>query len=307
MALVAAVLAALRLAEHSGQGQVVDVTLGMAAWTMASDLAAPLVDGRQPTIRDRRHMVSPLANRFRCADERWIVLNMPEPHWWPRFCEAMGRPQWVVEPRFETVKSRFDHMTELIDLIDTQFATKTLAEWGRIFDERGLIWGPAATVAELAADPQAEAAGLHPEIHHPDGTFRTVAAPFRIADADVRPRGPGGGPAHSPDSRGGRFGPRGDRGAGNTGCRRSAGLNSSARPGAPRKGEGVAAGTPWAGRAPDRGEPWPRFDPLTPRRPALFKAPIPQRVRGTTGRVMALSASDRSTEPAANVPHFASA
>ncbi len=191
MALVAAVLAALRLAEHSGEGQVVDVTLlGMAAWTMASDLSAPLVDGRQPTIRDRHHMVSPLANRFRCADERWIVLNMPELHWWPRFCEAMGRPEWVVEPRFETVKSRFDHMTELIDLIDGQFATKTLAEWGRIFDERGLIWGPAATVAELAADPQAEAAGLYPEIHHPDGTFRTVAAPFRIAHADVRPRGP---------------------------------------------------------------------------------------------------------------------
>ncbi len=115
---------------------------------------------------------------------------MPELHWWPRFCEAMGRPEWVVEPRFETVKSRFDHITELVHLIDKQFATKTLAEWGRIFDERGLIWGPAATVAELAADPQAEAAGLYPEIHHPDGTFRTVAAPFRIARADVRPRGP---------------------------------------------------------------------------------------------------------------------
>ncbi len=191
MALVAAVLAALRLAEHTGQGQVVDVTLlGMAAWTMATDLSAPLVDGRQPTIRDRHHMVSPLANRFRCADERWIVVNMPELHWWPRFCEALGRSEWVVDPRFETLRSRFDHMTELIDLIDNQFATKTLAEWGRIFDQHGLIWGPVATVAELAADPQAEAAGLYPEIHHPDGTFRTVAAPFRIAHADIGPRGP---------------------------------------------------------------------------------------------------------------------
>ena len=271
---------------------------------MASDLVAPLVDGRQPTIRDRRHMVSPLANRFRCADERWIVLNMPEPHWWPRFCEAMGRPQWVGEPRFETVKSRFDHMTELIDLIDTQFATKTLAEWGRIFDERGLIWGPAATVAELAADPQAEAAGPYPEIHHPDGTFRTVAAPFRIAHADVRPRGPGGGPAHSPDSRGGRFGPRGDRGAGNTGCRRSAGLNSSGPGGSATESPPGRLGPAGHQTGANRG---PVSTPSPPADLALFKAPIPQRVHGTTGRVMALSASDRSTEPAANVPHFASA
>lgn len=191
MSLVAAVLAALRLVDQTGQGQVIDVTLlGMAAWTMATDLSAPLIDGREPTIRGRHHQITPLANRFRCGDDRWIVLNMPEPHWWPRFCQAMDRPEWLEDPRFETLKSRFDHMPALIDLIDEQFATKTLAEWGGIFDEHGLIWGPAATLAELAADPQAAAAGLFPEITHPEGTFRTVAAPFRIAGADVGPRGP---------------------------------------------------------------------------------------------------------------------
>ena len=40
-----------------------------AAWTMATDLAAVLIDGREPTKRDRHHLISPLANRFRCADE----------------------------------------------------------------------------------------------------------------------------------------------------------------------------------------------------------------------------------------------
>ena len=91
MALVAGVLAALRLAERTGEGQVVDASLlGTAAWTMATDLAAVLVDGRQPSKRDRHHLISPLANRFRCADDRWIVLNMPELHWWPQFC-AHGR------------------------------------------------------------------------------------------------------------------------------------------------------------------------------------------------------------------------
>jgi crotonobetainyl-CoA:carnitine CoA-transferase CaiB-like acyl-CoA transferase len=190
LALVAGILAALRLVEQTGQGQIVDVSLlGTAVWTMATELSGPLIDGREPTKRDRRHLISPLGNRFRCQDDRWIVLNMPEIHWWPRFCEAMEQPDWLKDPRFETAKSRFDNMPVLIDAIDAVFATKPLAEWGRIFDEAKLIWGPASTLSELASDPQAAAVGLFPEVDHPAGPFRTVAIPLNIQGADVGPRG----------------------------------------------------------------------------------------------------------------------
>ncbi|HEU4841947.1 MAG TPA: CoA transferase, partial [Ilumatobacteraceae bacterium] len=77
-----------------------------------------------------------------------------------------------------------------IDILDEVMATKPLAEWGRICDDAGLIWGPASSIDELARDPQAEAIGLFPTIEHPEGAFRTVAAPMRIAGADIRPRGP---------------------------------------------------------------------------------------------------------------------
>ncbi len=191
VAMVAAILAALRLVDRTGEGQVVDVSLlATAAWTMASDLAATLVDGRSPSKRDRHHLIAPLANRFRCADDRWIVLNMPEVRWWAPFCEAIGRPDVLEDPRFGTVRERFDNMPALIDLLDEVFASRPLAEWGRIFDEAGLIWGPASTIAELASDPQAAAIELFPTVEHPTGPFRTVAAPIRIAGADIRPRGP---------------------------------------------------------------------------------------------------------------------
>jgi crotonobetainyl-CoA:carnitine CoA-transferase CaiB-like acyl-CoA transferase len=191
LAMVAAILAALRLAEQTGQGQVVDVSLmGTAAWTMATDLSAPLIDGRMPTKRDRRHLISPLANRFRCSDDRWIVLNMPELHWWPRFCETVNRPDLLADPRFETTKSRFDNMPALIDEIDATFATRTLAEWGKLFDQAGLIWGPASTLVELCEDEQAAAAGVFADVEHPSGTFRTVAVPMKIHGADIKPRGP---------------------------------------------------------------------------------------------------------------------
>ncbi len=191
LALVASILGALRLVDSTGEGQVVEVSLlATAAWTMASDLSAVLIDGRQPTKRDRRHLITPLANRFRCGDDRWIILNMPEPRWWPGFCAAIERPELLDDARFVTPRDRFDNMPELIDLIDEAFATKPIEEWGRIFDDASMIWGPASTMAELADDPQAAAIGLFPEVEHPGGSFRTVAVPIGIRGADIAPGGP---------------------------------------------------------------------------------------------------------------------
>jgi crotonobetainyl-CoA:carnitine CoA-transferase CaiB-like acyl-CoA transferase len=192
LALLAAVLSALRLVERTGAGQVVDVNLlATAAWTMSTDLSATLVDGQDPPVLGRRRRRYALQESFRCADGRWILLFMPEPHWWPRFCDVVGRPEWAADPRFETAASRLEHMPEITDLMDELFASRPLAEWGRLFDEARLTWGPAATVAELAADPHAAAVGMFPQVPHPTaGTFRTVAAPMRLRAVDTAPRGP---------------------------------------------------------------------------------------------------------------------
>ena len=66
------------------------------------------------------------------------------------------------------------------------------AEWGEIFDEAGLIWGPVQSVVDVVDDPQARAMGMFTEIDHPDreGTVETVASPIRIQGADIGPKGP---------------------------------------------------------------------------------------------------------------------
>ncbi len=191
LALIAAVLAALRVAERTGEGQIVDVSLMAAAtWTMASELAPVLVDGRMPSKRDRDHRLVALATSHRCSDDRFIILNMTEPRWWPRFCARLEHPEWVDDERFDTPRNRLRNMPELTRLIDAEFIKRPLLEWGRLFDESGLIWGPASTLGELAVDEQATAAGVFPEITVAEGTFRTVAVPMRIDGADIRPRGP---------------------------------------------------------------------------------------------------------------------
>lgn len=99
---------------------------------------------------------------------------MPEPHWWPRFCDAVDRPGWVEDARFATYAARAANMPARTRLTGEVFATRPLTAWCALFDERGFVRGPASTVDEFAAD------GLFPEVAIPDGRrLRTV--PHRCA------------------------------------------------------------------------------------------------------------------------------
>jgi crotonobetainyl-CoA:carnitine CoA-transferase CaiB-like acyl-CoA transferase len=190
LALLGAILAALRMAERTGEGQVVETSLfETAIWTQATDYATTAVD-RAPVRRRARHeMIIPTANRYPCGDGRWIVLNMPGEPAWVKFCQVIGVEHWLSDERFATAKGRFDHMAELVAGIDDALAAHSRDEWGERFDAAGVIWGPVLALHEVADDPQAASLGTFPTLVHPQrGEYRTVAAPMRFARADVRPR-----------------------------------------------------------------------------------------------------------------------
>ncbi len=192
LALVGGILAALRLAERTGTGQVVETSLfETAVWTQASDYAVTAVD-RAPVRRRARHqLLAPTANRYPCGDGKWVVFNMPEESAWPRLCRVIDREQWLNDARFVDARSRYQNMAALVEGIDAALAVRGRDEWGVIFDATGLIWGPVLALHEVAADPHAAAIGLFPEIAHAQrGTYRTVNAPMRFHTADVGPRAP---------------------------------------------------------------------------------------------------------------------
>ena len=192
LALVGAVLAALRLAERTGQGQVVETSLyETAIWTQASDFGVTAVDQAPVRRRARHEQLAPAANRYPCGDGKWVVLNTMGGSAWDKLCAALDRPDWLADPRFKDASSRYRHMRELVDAIDGILAARSRDEWGEIFDRAGLIWGPVLTLEEVAADRQAAAIEMFPEIAHETlGTYRSVRIPMRFRDADVGPRGP---------------------------------------------------------------------------------------------------------------------
>ena len=195
LALFGAIVAALRVAERTGEGQVVETSLYESAiWSQATDFGTTAVDRAPVRRRSRHQQLTPAANRYPCGDGKWIVLNTLGPNAFEKLARALEQPEWLEDPRFKEPKGRYEHMAELVDAIDAILARKSRDEWGAIFDREGLVWGPVLSLDEVAVDPQAEAIGMFPEIEHPSlGRYRTVRVPMRFARAEVKPRGPAPG------------------------------------------------------------------------------------------------------------------
>lgn len=184
LALCTGILAALRVRDRTGAGQTVGVSLmHIGFYILGNDSACALATGQEPPRHDRKRARNPLWNHYRTKDDRWLFLVMIESQrYWPAFCEAVGRPEWVADPRFEDAIPRYRNSEALCALLAELFAERSLAEWQAALDAQRLIWSPVKTLSEALRDEQARANGVFAEVEHPvAGRYETVTAPIRLS------------------------------------------------------------------------------------------------------------------------------
>ena len=106
MTLAAAICAALVARQRTGTGQLVSTSLyRQGAYTVSFDLNTYLMTGQQIAIGQRETMANPAMNNYATADGRrfWIVGLEGDRHW-PPLCRAVGRPEWLDDPRFSDAR-----------------------------------------------------------------------------------------------------------------------------------------------------------------------------------------------------------
>ena len=132
---------------------------------------------------------SPLVGRFRCSDDRWIMLTMPADRYWDQFCGAMGRLDWLEDPRFVDPETRAQHGPELMILCDEIFGSADSGVWAERLDAAGMVWGLIQNLEEVIDDPQSQA--LRAFEHVPDAKFpfRTVSPPFGLDGSEMSVKG----------------------------------------------------------------------------------------------------------------------
>jgi len=198
MAFYSAIVTALYKRERTGKGSHVSSNLMANGVWAASVLAqAKLVGAKFGERRPRERALNAVTNHYQCKDGRWLILSLlNEDRQWPTLARCLGREDLVTDPRFEARKDRHARSLELIKIFDETFATRDLAEWRKILDGNGLVFGVVGILDDIPNDKQM----IENEVLVPfeNDTMLTISSPIWVhGSKKVQPRKPPGLGEHS--------------------------------------------------------------------------------------------------------------
>lgn len=155
-----AILAALRHAERTGQGQHLDISLLDAQIAALVNIASgALVSGKPPARYGNAHPTIVPYQTFSAADAPF-TLAVGNDRQFAALCALLGQPEWAHDLRFATNPARVAHRAELIPLLEACFAREDAEVWIARCLDAGIPAGRINRVDEALHDPHIEARGL---------------------------------------------------------------------------------------------------------------------------------------------------
>jgi formyl-CoA transferase len=171
-----AILAALRVSEAAGRGQLIDMSLFDAHLSWLANVGSSyLVTGETPARYGNGHPNIVPYQAFRASDG-WLVLAVGNERQWQRFCHAVERADLAADPLFATNELRVTNRSALVPLLEALFAGHTVDAWVALLREHDVPAGPVSTVDRALESEQAKARGMVQTVEHPGGPLRLVAS-----------------------------------------------------------------------------------------------------------------------------------
>lgn len=164
-----AITAALLARHRTGEGQHVKLAMldAVIAFLWPEGMAAQTFVAQQQFTRPQsRDLI------FETADG-YITAGVVSDAEWKGLAAALGHPEWIDDPRFNTPAARVFNARERLELTAEVLKTKTSAEWLAILEERQVPSAPVLRRDEVIRNPQVLANELIVESEHP------LAGPMR--------------------------------------------------------------------------------------------------------------------------------
>ena len=180
-----AVSAALFQRERTGEGRYIDLSLLDCQASLLTYVAQYfLVTGEVPGPVGSAHASAVPYQAFKTKDIHIVIAIFTE-RFWSQFCNVIGRPDLVEDPRFATNRERHAHRNDLVPILEGIFATRTGEEWLKDLRAEGIPSGPINTVDRVLSDPQVLHRGMVLEVDHPVcGRLKVVGNPVKALPAD---------------------------------------------------------------------------------------------------------------------------
>jgi CoA:oxalate CoA-transferase len=143
-----------------------------------------LSTGTVPVPQGNNHPVLAPYGVFRTGDVPAIIAVGNQAHW-KVFCELIGAPELMDDPRFTTGRDRSLNRDALTEQIEARLTTRPGLEWIDALRAAGIPSGPIYTYAQAFADPQVKALDVVQRVQRSDGSsLPLVRGPLSV---DGRP------------------------------------------------------------------------------------------------------------------------
>lgn len=139
------ILAALHARQRSKEGVFIDISLfeTCLSWQYLS-----LLNPAEKRAESLLNGGAACYNIYQCADGLFVCLAALEAHFWQRFCDTVGKPQWI-ELQLKNLPQH-----ELIGQLITLFAQQPRAYWDRLFKTVDCCYEALLLSDEVFSHPQ---------------------------------------------------------------------------------------------------------------------------------------------------------
>ena len=184
-----AILAALRHAQATGQGQAIDMALLDTQVAMLANLGANyLATGAAPQRMGNAHQNIVPYQVFEVSDGH-MILAVGNDTQFARFCAVAGQPQIAQDERFASNADRVRHRAVLVPMLASLVKCRTRADWLEALEAAKVPCGPINDLADVFADPQVCERDMLVTLPHAlSGKVRLVASPIKLSATPVRYR-----------------------------------------------------------------------------------------------------------------------
>jgi crotonobetainyl-CoA:carnitine CoA-transferase CaiB-like acyl-CoA transferase len=186
-----AIVNALRLVTPTGGGQYIDLSMQDALLaSVGTRMGETLQAGISPPRLGNENPLRVPANTYRTADGLYLAVMVHDQGQWKPFCQALGKEEWIDDPRFRTMPDRVQRRFEMNELVARRFAERDSQYWAARLEEYRIPYAPVNDYAQALQDPQVAHRGLVRAVEHPtSGTIRVVGPPWRMSETTT-PIGP---------------------------------------------------------------------------------------------------------------------
>jgi crotonobetainyl-CoA:carnitine CoA-transferase CaiB-like acyl-CoA transferase len=176
------ILVALLERETSGRGQWLHTSLlESMVYMMDFQTSRYLIDGEVGVQAGNFHPTSIPTGVYKSRDG-YLNIAVFGSKIWERFCNILGAPEWIEDPRYHDKPSRSVNRDALNAEIEQRLAAHDRAHWIRQFNDGGVACGLINDMREVFEEPQIEHLGMvKTVVSQRLGTQRLVGQPIQLA------------------------------------------------------------------------------------------------------------------------------